>query len=36
MKIRTRIIIAFLIITVVPISLIYMMILALSDYQGKM
>ena len=36
MKIRTRIIIAFLIITVVPISLIYMMILALNDYQGKM
>ena len=36
MKIRTRLIIAFLIITVVPISLIYMMILALNNYQGKM
>ena len=35
MKIRTRLIIAFLIITVVPISLIYIMILGLNNYQGK-
>lgn len=35
MKIRTRLMIAFLIITVVPISLIYMSIMALNSYQGK-
>ena len=36
MKIRTRLAIAFLTITVLPITLIYMVISMLSDYQGKM
>lgn len=35
MKIRTRLAIAFLTITVLPITLIYMVISMLSDYQGK-
>ena len=36
MKIRTRLAIAFLTITVVPISLILMAIITLNNYQGKM
>ena len=36
MKIRTRLAIAFLTITVVPISLILMAIMTLNNYQGKM
>lgn len=36
MKIRTRLAIAFLIITVLPMSLIYMAAMTLYDYQGKM
>ena len=35
MKIRTRLAIAFLIITVLPLSLIYMTVTTLSEYQGK-
>ncbi|MBR6614575.1 MAG: HAMP domain-containing histidine kinase [Lachnospiraceae bacterium] len=36
MKIRTRLAIAFLTITVLPITLIYLAIMSLYDYQGKM
>ncbi len=36
MKIRTRLAIAFLTITVLPITLIYMAIMTLSNYQGRM
>ena len=36
MKIRTRLAIAFLTITVVPITLIYLAIMSLHEYQGKM
>ena len=36
MKIKTRLAIAFLIITVVPISLIYLAMVMLNNYQGKM
>ena len=36
MKIRTRLAIAFLIITVVPISLIYMAVMTLNTYQTKL
>ena len=36
MKIRTRLAIAFLTITVVPMILIYISVMTLYDYQGKM